>query len=369
MLALQGALTAQAFYPPGHHIQSCQEHAYKMMQQILERQQKIDIFMLNDRVIFDDKTLPSSVNLINGLFGLLYHNGADRITFQRGIEVGEIWSLLDELIASKSQGPRQLQPTAHIAFSFIREIDPAHPTEPTSREQILDDAEMVTAVSSVWQDIDVGDNLNVDLISDVVTSIARIVSDNKNTFFPLVALKKHDEYTFIHAINVAILTTAFSESLGFDSTSVHELCMAAILHDIGKFNMPKELLNKSERLTDEEFKLIQMHPVEGARLLLSTPRVSELLPIVAYEHHMALDGSGYPKVPKGWKPNLASRIIHITDVFDAMRTHRPYRQGMPAPQILEIMQKEVGTSFDSKLFDAFLQMVPRYNPDQPKNNG
>ena len=110
---------------------------------------------------------------------------------------------------------------------------------------------------------------------------------------------------------------------------------------------------------------MQMHPVEGARLLLNTPGVLELFPIVAYEHHVFADGSGYPKVPKGWKLNLASRIVQVADVFDALRTHRPYRRGMPVPKIVEIMQGDVGPRFDADLIDVFFQQIAtRHIPDQ-----
>jgi HD-GYP domain-containing protein (c-di-GMP phosphodiesterase class II) len=268
--------------------------------------------------------------------------------------------LLDQLADSKDEGSRRLQATSHIAFSFIKEIDTPDPTQ----LEILDGAEMTADIGDIWQDIIVGEGLNANAISDIVTGIAKAVTDSNNALLPLAFLKKHDEYTFVHANNVAILTVALSESLGFDSTGVRELCLASLLHDVGKRLVPEELLNKNGRLTDEEFKIIQMHPVEGARLLLKSPGVPELASIVAYEHHMNADGSGYPKVPKGWKLNLASRIVQIVDVFDALRSHRPYRRGMPVPKIIEIMQGDVGTCFDADLLDVFLQqIVMRQIPD------
>jgi HD-GYP domain-containing protein (c-di-GMP phosphodiesterase class II) len=138
---------------------------------------------------------------------------------------------------------------------------------------------------------------------------------------------------------------------------VHELNMAALLHDLGKQLVPPELLNKTGKFTDEEFEIVQRHPVDGARILLSTPGASELSAIVAYEHHVRADGTGYPKVPRGWKLNLASRVVQLADVFDALRTHRPYRPALPVPKILELMRSDVGTMFDPDLLEIFFRNV------------
>jgi len=364
MLELQHALSVRMMYPPGKHVQTCQERVCEMVQQILQHQRKLDVFVLDDRVIFDDRTLPSSVNLVNGLFGLLYRSGVDRITFHQGLEIEEIRLLLDELADCKIEGSKRLQATPHVIFSFIRQIDAADSTPPQSPHQVLDGREMTVDVNSLWRDIEVGEGLNVEMLTDIVTNIIRAVSDHSDIMLPLVTLKRHDEYSFVHVINVAILSTTLSESLGFDDTGVHEMCIAALLHDIGKQHIPRELLNKKGRLTNEELQQIQMHPVEGARMLLSTPGMPELAPIVAFEHHVCANGGGYPKVPQDWQLNLASRMVQIVDVFDALRTHRPYRQGLSLPQIIEIFQSDMNACFDADLLDVFFQhIIPRYHPE------
>ena len=100
-------------------------------------------------------------------------------------------------------------------------------------------------------------------------------------------------------------------------------------------------------------------------MLLATPQVPELSVVVAYEHHIRADGSGYPKVPKGWKLNLASRIVQVADVFDALRTNRPYRKALPLPKIIDIMKKDVGTFFDADLLDLFFEYVAGHHNLDP----
>jgi HD-GYP domain-containing protein (c-di-GMP phosphodiesterase class II) len=138
---------------------------------------------------------------------------------------------------------------------------------------------------------------------------------------------------------------------------IHELTVAALLHDVGKQVIPKEILEKQAPFTEEEFRVMRMHTVEGARILLNTPGVPELAPIVAYEHHVRGDGTGYPKMPPNWKLNLASRIVQMADVFDALRTTRPYRAGLPVPQVVEVMRRDIGSSIDSDLLRIFFEHV------------
>ena len=92
-------------------------------------------------------------------------------------------------------------------------------------------------------------------------------------------------------------------------------------------------------------------------MLVNTPGVPEVAVIVAYEHHIRADGGGYPRVPRGWRLNLASRVVQLADVFDALRTNRPYRAGMPLPKIIELIKSEVGTFFDADLVKVFFEDV------------
>lgn len=145
---------------------------------------------------------------------------------------------------------------------------------------------------------------------------------------------------------------------------MHKLCTAALLHDIGKCHIPAKVLNKNAPMDDQEWQLMQKHPVGGAAMLLNTPGIDDLAAIVAYEHHIFPDGTGYPQVPKSWNLNFASRIVQVVDVFDALRTHRCYRAGLPVAQIIEIMQGEQTCHFDTDLLTIFFQdIIPQCDPE------
>jgi HD-GYP domain-containing protein (c-di-GMP phosphodiesterase class II) len=145
-------------------------------------------------------------------------------------------------------------------------------------------------------------------------ALSKTVEENLGAMIPMASLKSYDEYTATHIINVALLAMALGEAIGLPPKTVHDVGIAALLHDVGKLKVPTSILNKPDRLTDEEFGAIKRHPEEGSRMLFTTPGVPELAVIVAFEHHIKCDGGGYPVVPKSWKPNLASAITQVADI-------------------------------------------------------
>jgi len=364
MLELHRALGVRTMFVSGAHVQRSQKRACDLINHLLEHLPSIDVLLLDDRVIFDNLTLPASANLLTGLFGILHQHGVDRITFRRGLQVKDIATLLDQLADRKSQPSQKLQPTDNIAFGFLQCSDDTDSSESPSKPQTVDGEQIAASVDNLWQDTNESEPPDPELLASTAGSIVAMVSVSDTAMVSLAAIKKHDEYTFVHSSNVAILSTLLGEALGFDSTTVHDICIAGLLHDTGKRHIPSELLNKTGALTKEEFKLLQTHPVHGARLLLGAPGIPDLAPIAAYEHHVYADGTGYPQLPQPGQLNLASRIVQLADIFDALGTHRPYRQALPLPEITEIMQRDAGVLLDKDLLDLFLEQVaPRCTPE------
>ena len=127
-----------------------------------------------------------------------------------------------------------------------------------------------------------------------VEGLADAVTQNRTALMALTAMRNYDNYTFTHMVNVSILTMAQARALGIDGKLLREFGLSALMHDIGKVRTPKEILNKPDKLTDEEFVIMRRHVVDGAEILRRTPEMPILAPVVAFEHHLRLDGSGYP---------------------------------------------------------------------------
>ena len=173
----------------------------------------------------------------------------------------------------------------------------------------------------------------------------------------LTALKDYDNYTFTHMVNVSILTMGQARGLGVDGPLLREFGLAALMHDIGKVRTPTEILNKPDKLTDEEFEIMKRHVVDGAEILRGTPDIPPLAPVVAFEHHLRLDGTGYPDGVTRPHLNLATMLCGIADVYDAMRSQRKYQQAFPSERILAVLQRNDGTQFDQHLIRRFVQLL------------
>jgi putative nucleotidyltransferase with HDIG domain len=360
LVEMQSALLARALYPKDHpRIVEGQDRALAQLETVLDSMPELTLFAVDNRVIFQNEVLPSSPHLAETLFRSLHDCGVDRLTLMRGFNRLELQSLLDSLSASSRQEGSVLGDSAHVRFGSLEDIDfKLNALDMAVDTQALSDVgEAADALSDVWENIDGTSAGTTSVLQDIVSSLSRVVTESADMMLPLAPLKQHDEYTFVHTINVAMLSTSLAEVLGFDQKLVRDLNTAALLHDVGKRAIPHSILNKAGKFTDEEFQIMKSHPVEGARILFNTPRVSDLAPIVAFEHHVRADGSGYPRLPRGWKLSLASRIVQIADVFDALRTDRPYRKGLSVPKIIEIMRRDVGTFFDADLLLIFLQEV------------
>jgi HD-GYP domain-containing protein (c-di-GMP phosphodiesterase class II) len=134
------------------------------------------------------------------------------------------------------------------------------------------------------------------------------------------------------------------------------------MHDIGKVRTPKEILNKPDKLTDSEFTIMRRHTVDGAEILRRTPEMPILAPVVAFEHHLRADGSGYPAAARRTTLNLGTMLCGISDVYDAMRSQRAYQQAFPTDRILAVLKRNDGTQFDQNLIRRFVQLLGIYPP-------
>jgi HD-GYP domain-containing protein (c-di-GMP phosphodiesterase class II) len=176
------------------------------------------------------------------------------------------------------------------------------------------------------------------------------------SFSPLRML---DEYTFTHSTNVCILNLAQAMALGIKGDALRDIGVAALLHDTGKLYVPEEILNKPGKLTDTEWEMIRSHPQRGAEYLLDNPGIPPLAVVVAYEHHMQYDNSGYPQVSRDWRQNICSQMTTISDFFDAMRTKRIYRDALETKIIADQMTKISGTSLNPLLTKNFLILIEK----------
>jgi putative nucleotidyltransferase with HDIG domain len=191
----------------------------------------------------------------------------------------------------------------------------------------------------------------------IVRSLSVAMHGEQAFMIPLLRLKKSDEYTTTHALNVSILATALAEYLGLGPKEVRSFGISGLLHDLGKTRVPDDILNKPGKLTPEERTVMNSHTTEGARILLETERQLDLAAVVAYEHHIKLNGEGYPELKHKRACHPASDLVHVCDVYDALRTHRPYRVAWEATRVIEYIREGAGSEFNPHLANSFVAMM------------
>ena len=195
----------------------------------------------------------------------------------------------------------------------------------------------------------------------VVRSLSIAMHAEQAMVLPLLQLKEFDQYTTTHSMNVSVLAMALGEFLELGGATVRALGVAGLLHDLGKVCIPRDILIKPGKLTDAERTVVREHPVVGARMLMASPDPMDLAAIVAYEHHIMLDGGGYPTLHDARGAQYASRLVHICDVYDALCTNRPYRQAWDSERTIAFIQERAGVEFDPTIARSFTAMMRKWD--------
>lgn len=195
------------------------------------------------------------------------------------------------------------------------------------------------------------------LMQDAVTSIKQ----DESALLGLASIKNYDEYTFNHSVNVSIYAIALGQRIGIPKKHLGDLGMAGLFHDIGKTRIPPEILNKTEKLSPEEWAVIRLHPVTGAEMVIQMKEWGELstrLICGAFEHHLKYDLTGYPRLSRKKNLSLFGKIVAIADFYDALVRPRSYRKfPYVSEKILGFMLERAGKDFDPALVKIFINMI------------
>lgn len=195
---------------------------------------------------------------------------------------------------------------------------------------------------------------SIDKISE---ELLENVLENKDLLISLVDIKSMDNYTYAHCVNVAVISVILGISLNLSKRNLTYLCAGALVHDIGKAFIPKEVLQKPSRLTPDEFEIIKNHPKCGYDLIGKFFNLSSHIKLIILQHHERFDGLGYPNGVSGTDISYLARIVTIADVYDALTSDRPYKRAMCPSDALEYLMSNAGTLFDYDMINIFCKIV------------
>lgn len=194
----------------------------------------------------------------------------------------------------------------------------------------------------------------------IFKSLMEDMKKNKHLLNLLTHLQVKDEYVFEHSINVTLYSIAIAKKLGFSEKELYEIGLGAMLHDIGKLFIPKEILHKPGKLTDEEFNIVKQHTEFGFEVLRKEWEIPLVVAHCAFQHHEKLDGTGYPRGIKENEIHRYAKVLAVADVFDALTSHRSYRKAMLPNDAMEILMAGCHHHFDEEVVKAFKQGVAIY---------
>jgi putative nucleotidyltransferase with HDIG domain len=357
--ALAQALSVMGLYPAGH---PSRERAIDLAYQHAEglSGDRRAFTFLEDDVVYGHDRLRDlkGWDWASKLVGI----GIQRLEFERQVTRDEFDEFLQEIFIRLNPAPvdtaeRRQMRSFGIRFGSVGLQDQGAPPPPP--ETTLDVTLGDEADTFRWLQGEIRDQGVVPLMEAeaVVRSLSVAMQSERRMVLPLLQLKEFDQYTTTHALNVAVLSMALAQALGVPKKQIRAIGVAGLLHDIGKIRIPLEVLTKPGKLSDEERRIMNQHPVDAARIIMESEEELELAAVVAYEHHIMLDGGGYPAVHYARECTLASRMVHVCDVFDALSTTRPYREAWPQGKVLSYLDERAGKEFDPELVTAFNQIM------------
>ena len=193
-----------------------------------------------------------------------------------------------------------------------------------------------------------------------VSSIVDEILGNRNLVINMVDIKVFDDYTYYHSVNVAVLSIVMGVALEFDRKQLQNLCLGALLHDLGKVFVPKNILDKEGKLTAAEFEEVKKHPQTGYEYIEKAFHFSDTVMSAIMDHHERYDGTGYPAGRTSKNISSYAKIIAIADVYDALTSDRPYRKAMLPSEAIELIMGSAGTHFEPELVETFLKKIAPY---------
>lgn len=343
------------------------EAARRCFDNLLKGRNALSLLIVEGEIVFDDFPLPAALHT-QKFARLLEQHRINRIILSPGVQNDELGELVAFLMGDDTAQPA----CGHLRFETLASHDTRQPNKPlhaslpvdTDRLQSVK-AEGHGRLAEIFRNFNRQKTIKMTGLAEIVSGFINAFNRETPSLLALMPLRSMDEYTFTHGINVCLLNLAQAMHLGIRGVLLHDIGIAALLHDIGKLHIPMEILDKPGKLDEREWAIMKEHPIAGARRLLDCPGVPQLAIVTAFEHHLRYDLSGYPDVSDHWRQHLCSQMTTIADTYDALRTKRPYKQPKPAEQCAAILQESAGRDLHPQLTANFLCLLEQVTTVAP----
>ncbi len=366
---VQAARQCQQIYPPKHpRLALAIDELYADLHAMFDGDEPLRIAYTDHEFVLGNVQIAVSGEVMSEFASLLEGLGIEKLVFESDVNRDDLLAMLailgrdPEELASAGGIEAEVKKAnlPHIELGTIG-VDRGNVPDPDSLfsawESYSAGLKMMRGIKSMARQS--GEIRNVEEVRQFAFDLAALAKQETRPLLSVHSLMQHDEYSFTHSLNVAMLTLALALNLPFKPDDLRDIAVAALLHDVGKERIPGEILRKPGKLTPEEWDIMNTHGLEGARMLSEAEGIGDLAPLVAYEHHLAYHED---LRDDDWEPHLVSQLVSICDVYDALRSIRPYRGEIPPDKSMRIMEEDAGTKFEPSLFACFKAMVGYYPP-------
>jgi len=348
--ALSQVFSAMSLYGEGHPARErALDEVCKWLAALLKENRHSTFTFLEGEVVFSGNPLREFRNWPLGK--RMDQIKVQRLEFMQGVTRKEVHGFLNDIALRLSAGPAAAgdsRPVAypHILYGLVRK-------EQERPEGSINLTAEAGNVDSIHDEAESEGTVPIELARSVVDTLTDAMRSESRLLVPLVPLRETDEYSTVHSMNTSVLSMALGEYLHLAGPEVRIIGEAALLHDVGKVSVPKEILNKPDKLEEEEWEVIKQHPLEGARMILKSGEGLDVAAMTAYEHHLKWNGGGYPELRFPRRPHRVSQLVHLCDAYDAMRTQRPFQDPIDHDEILRILERGAGVEWDPDLVRDF----------------
>jgi HD-GYP domain-containing protein (c-di-GMP phosphodiesterase class II) len=312
------------------------------------------------------------VRLISAIVDFFHRRGIDGLVFHPQVRTApfdEILNFIRLLISAVRQDNPKEWLNNTVSFPWVSIVHGAELKRKISDEDLRKKARKtymnaLASVKEVSQKITFQGNAGVRKAKRLVQNMVDSLIEDESLFLGLSTIKDYDDYTYTHSVNVAVLSLCLGNRIGLSRNSLEQLGICALFHDLGKVEIPYEVLSKPGDLTPGEWEEMQKHPLASVRQILRLNASHDLkskIVLAPFEHHIKYDLTGYPKMHFKQRISLLGRILHIIDVYDAITSPRPYRATSLSPdKAVSVMLEGSGVDFDPVLLKVFATMLGTY---------
>jgi HD-GYP domain-containing protein (c-di-GMP phosphodiesterase class II) len=366
LLSLSSAIQAGKIYSKDHpSFREFIVRAFKALHDVLSRKKELVIGIVEDELAWEGEIFFSLSQKLNALVLYLQEKDIERVIFLQDLNEEELSSFVLYLIDREKRGVADAHESLtalgvrNIRAGKIRALATQQAgAEDVSRTKKKRQNKTVQNVSRVIENVLNEEDVDYMELKFNVLNYMEDYLGRRKEFLDLVSIKKKDLNTFLHLLNVSIISMFVSSKLGYSQEDVLELGIAGLFHDIGKLAISRRILKKPSKLREDEFYKMKHHTTHGAGILVKySDAVGKLPAVVSYEHHLRYDMKGYPRLAHPCKPHVASMIVSMCDVYDALAQRRSYKKDFPPKKIYDIMMEGSGTSFEPELLASFFRVL------------